>query len=367
MNSKALIVGAAGCAALCVYVLPGDATPQEKSVVEPAPVAARPVFTATPPPALPPVTIPDLDIDLDLGFDLTDDTIHGYAKSDDPADFAFMFRLDGVDYLRLSTEDRASRIGRPKLNAGEWDVSVVAPVDAAALPEKYRGWVGKELLVEGRCKARVTGFAEVSRVSGSPPYAEGQEDHPEEPKWTVDAARADNITLAARVEGCAQGGLWARAASAPAAPLAHDVEDSALAGSAKSDLLARKAPSEEDPIQKSWQEAGGEGDWRDAVQVTSQVFEHGSTGERWVIARALKEGGCGDPALDQAHVYRANDDGSLRRVATLSLGDNIHGLVDLDHDGQPELVLGQGDSGTLVDLAGSYHESISIAFHGCGC
>jgi hypothetical protein len=360
-NSKALIVGAAGCAALCIYVLPGDATPQEPvASVETAPVETRPAVTAPPAPALPPITIPDVDIE--DGIDLTDDTVHGLTRSDDPADFAFMFRADGVDYLRLSTEDRAARHGHVKLIADDWSVTAIAPVDASALPEQYRGWVGKTVLVEGRCKARVTGFAEVSRVSGSPPYDDRQ-GNDEPSKWTVEAAREDNVTLAARVEGCGQG-LWARAESSPAAPVARSVEEPALASAAKSVLVARTA---DDPIQKSWTEGGGEGDWRDAAQVTTKVFEHGSTGERWVIARAYKEGGCGDSHLDQAYVFRADDNGALRKVAELSFGDDIHSVVDLDHDGQPEFVLGNGDSGTMVDLAGTYHQSIHIAFHGCGC
>ncbi|MCW5807869.1 MAG: hypothetical protein KIT31_36285 [Deltaproteobacteria bacterium] len=366
MTSRALFAGAAGCAVLCaVYVLPGGATPRE-AVAPPRPIEAPRTVTAPPVPALPEVVAApaiDLGFDLEAAIELDDDTIHGMAQLEDPALFSFVFHVDGEHYVRLSTSARATRHGTPRLIDGEYVVAVVAPVDAAALPEELRGWAGRKVLVDGACTASVVGFAEVSRVNGDPPGAwdEGRE---EPARWTAEAAREDNIVLAARIEGCATG-TWARAATAPAAPIARSVEEPAVANAARADLLARRA---DDPYQTAWADANGEGDWRDAVEVTSEVFEHGATGERWVIARAKKDGGCGDPYLDRAVVYRTNDDGSVRRVAELDhLSDKIHSLVDLDDDGQPELVLGEGDRARVIDLLAHEHDSIDIPFHGCGC
>ena len=69
--------------------------------------------------------------------------------------------------------------------------------------------------------------------------------------------------------------------------------------------------------------------------------------------------------------YRANADGTVRRVADLEFGyDNIAGVVDVDGDGQPELMLGGGGtSAELVDLANERHGSISVEYrsYGCGC
>jgi hypothetical protein len=47
----------------------------------------------------------------------------------------------------------------------------------------------------------------------------------------------------------------------------------------------------------------------------------------------------------------------------------ISEVVEVDGHGQPELMLGEGNSAELVDLANGRHESISVDFRytGCGC
>lgn len=136
---------------------------------------------------------------------------------------------------------------------------------------------------------------------------------------------------------------------------------------ARQELLARK---DLDPTQEAWVEAGGEGDWRDAAEVVTQVYQHALTDERWVFVQARRPGGCGDPGFDVMAAYRANADGTVRRVADLEFGyDDIAEVVDVDGDGQPELMLGDGNSAALVDLANERHESISVEhrYYGCGC
>jgi hypothetical protein len=68
--------------------------------------------------------------------------------------------------------------------------------------------------------------------------------------------------------------------------------------------------------------------------------------------------------------YRVRADGTVRRAADLDYAHStIDQIVDLDGDGQPELVLGGGESSELVDLANAHHESIYVPnhSHGCGC
>ncbi len=296
-----------------------------------------------------------------------DDVIRGYEMSDDPAEFEYVFDVDGVSYLRLDGEARATSHGTPRLVVDEDGSAVVAAVDTAAMPIALRPWAGREVVVNGECRARVVGFAEVSRVTGDPPDHEYDYDseNPVRPEWTLEAVRESNITLAARLDGCGVG--WARAASYPAAATAMLVEAPELVAAARREL---HTPADDDAHQLSWVEQGGEGNWRDAIELEASVYEHELTDERWVFMQAQRGGGCGEPSIGMMVVYRATADGSVRRVAELEDGlSEIQEVIDLDGDGQPELIVGDGASSTLVDLAGEYHTSISVPSydHTCGC
>lgn len=300
-----------------------------------------------------------------VAFD--DDVIRGYEMSEDPAEFEYVFEVDGVSYLRLYSEARAASRGTPKLFADEDGSAVVATVATAAMPAPLRPWAGREVMVNGDCRARVVGFAEVSRVTGDPPDHEYDYDseNPIRPEWTLEAVREANVTLAARLDGCGAG--WARATSYPAAATAMLVEAPELVAAARRELLA---PADDDKHQLSWVEQGGEGNWRDAIDLATSVYEHELTDERWVFVQAQRGGGCGEPSVGMMVVYRANADGSVRRVADLEDGlSDIQEVIDLDGDGQPELIVGDGSSSSLMDLAGEYHTSIAVPSydHTCGC
>lgn len=132
----------------------------------------------------------------------------------------------------------------------------------------------------------------------------------------------------------------------------------------------RLTEEDEDLTQKSWLEDGGTGDWRDAAEVVTHAVHHPLTDEDWVFVQARRDGSCGDPGFALMAAYRANPDGTVRRVADLSFGSAmIHEVVDLDGDGQPEIILGGGDHAELVDLADEQHVAIDVAerSYGCGC
>ncbi|MBA3820959.1 MAG: hypothetical protein H0X17_18880, partial [Deltaproteobacteria bacterium] len=204
------------------------------------------------------------------------------------------------------------------------------------------------------------------RVSGEPP---GAYDHYEEPveevQWTVASVTEANVMLAAQLDGCA--GTWSRAASHPAAALVGKVAAPALELAARQELLAASA---DDQHQRDWIEQGGEGDWRDGLDVVTSAYHHELTGEHWVMVQAQRGGGCGEPSVYRMAVYRAGADGSVRRVADLGNAvDEIQELVDLDGDGQPELLMAAGSSSWLLDLTGEQRTSISVPSYdeGCGC
>lgn len=372
-----LLAGAAVAAGLYAIHDRDEATPQPEprvaSVMPMRPSAPRPMPTI----AIP-ITGADVD-DADLEAEEDDiEAVRGHAAIEDIAEFAMVFDVDGTSYLRLSTELRAKARGKARLVIEhDWGVhAVVAPVTLSAMPDELRKWNGRSVLVNGTCQARVIGFAEVSRVSGDPPgseeyyWYEGEDGEIEppatEPTWTIENITADNVTLAAKLDGCS--GSWARSTEYETPQIAMSVTEPELETNAIADLLAK---NDIDPIQDDWKLEGGEGDWRDAVDVEATTYEHPATGEKWIFVQAYKAGGCGDAGMSAMAAYRVGKSGKMHRFTDLDFGGElIEEVVDLDGDGQPELILGGGDSSTeLVDLANTRHDSISVPqhHHGCGC
>ena len=148
-----------------------------------SPAKPRAVRTAKLPSlAITPAVTDDDDESLDLDLDVPSEDepveeIRGHEAITDPAEFAMVFDVGGTLYLRLSQEERATARGEALLLENAGVTSVVAPVAASALPAAFRSWVGRSVLVDGTCRARVVGFAEVSRVSGdaSDPYSYDEE------------------------------------------------------------------------------------------------------------------------------------------------------------------------------------------------
>lgn len=323
------------------------------------------------------VAAPSLDAELvedeDPTLELAEDeveAVRGLAGELDLEQFAMVFSVDGTSYLRLSMDEEASARGRAVFIDDGGIVSVVAPVATAAMPDDLRKWAGRTVLVNGTCQARVIGFAEVSRVSGyaSDPYAYDEHDNQIAPEpWTAELVREKNITLAAKLDGC--HGTWARAESESPAAVAGFIQAPDLESAAIGELLAKH---DHDERQESWKEQGGEGDWRDAVDLQATTWEHPFTNERWVFVQAnTGGGGCGEAHISLMAAYQAKPDGTVRRFTDLNYAyDTISEIVDLDGDGQPELIFGGDDRAELVDLANESHGSIDVpsyGYDGCGC
>ncbi|MDX2093752.1 MAG: hypothetical protein SFX73_38295 [Kofleriaceae bacterium] len=298
--------------------------------------------------------------------------VRGHGEIEDVAEFAMLFEVGGTTYLRLSSDLRATSRGTPRLIVDGEVYAAVAPVALAALPAELSPWQGRTVLVDGTCKARVVGFAEVARASGDAPGIEeywnlSEDERPASPPaWTLEDLMNDEVILAAKLDGCA--GTWARSTDYQPAQVARAVSSPSLETDAIADLLAIDDGA--DPIQDAWKEMGGEGDWRESVDIEAKTFEHPDTGEKWIFASAYKEGSCGDPSASKMAAYRVTASGAVQRFTELDYaGETLQEVVDLDGDGQPELVFGSGGSATLVDLANKEHASIAVPFHtyGCGC
>jgi hypothetical protein len=356
----------AGCIVAGGYLLVGgDEAPAKQARAATVRSAAIPAMS----PRLPDVDRePELEVEAEEE-ELEEEEMRGLAPLEDPAELAFVFSLDGVSYVRLSSEERALVRGSARMIEEDGVYAVIAPVTAAAMPAELRAWAGRSVLVDGVCRARVVGFAEVSRISGEPsdPYGDGDDpgEGDEPAAWTIESVTDTGVVLAAELDGCT--GTWARSTDYSPAAVAVKIDAPALEDAARKELLARTVL---DPTQDEWIAAGGEGDWRDAAEVVTQVHQHPLTDERWVFVQARRHGTCGDPGFAVMAAYRAKADGTVRRVADLEFGyDDLAEVVDVDGDGQPELMLGSGDHAELVDLANERHESISVEYRsfGCGC
>lgn len=364
-----LLVGAGVAAGLYVMHAHGTHAATPPAPQQKATLAIAPRFVA--PPSL---TTPAYDDETEDGLDDEGEEleeIRGMTPIEDPAELAMVFSVDGTSYVRISYEERATSHGRRRMVDDGTTKSVVASVATSALPEELRRWAGRTVLVDGTCRARVVGFAEVSRVAGDPPgtedyYYSAEDERPTElPEWTIENITSENVMLAAQLDGCT--GTWARGTEFSPAAVAELDSDPELESAALADLLAE---GDSDPTQDSWRESGGEGDWREAVDPTATVYTHPLTGERWIFASAYKSGGCGDPGVEVMAAYRASANGKVHRVADLEYaGQTIDSVIDVDGDGQPELLLGGGDSVDFVDLKSTSHDSISVSYYsyGCGC
>ena len=280
-------------------------------------------------------------------------------------ELALVFHADGDTYLRLESDSSATAHGTPRLTTdGDAEV-VIAPVGIGALPADLRAWANREVLVDGVCKARVTGFAEVSRVIGdaSDPYAWDEDGEPIPPEpWTVDRVRETGVMLAAKLDGCA--GTWARAAAWAPAAIVAKVEAPALEGAAEAEMIARFDAE----LADAWKEQGAEGAWQDHADFTTSTWQHPLTNERWVFVQASHPGSCGEPYIGATAVYRVGADNQPRFAARLGTID-LTQVIDLDGDGQPELVTGDGEGGGMRDLTDNEHASIYVPRreYGCGC
>jgi hypothetical protein len=237
MRLSPSLLALAGGVAVGGYLLIGDA---EAPARQPRVATARPAAIPIPP-RLPSVDDePELEAEADEEVEEIEvEAMRGLTPLEDPAELAFVFSVDGVSYVRLSSEDRALERGRARLIEEDGVYAVVAPVTAAAMPAELRAWAGRSVLVDGVCRARVVGFAEVSRISGEPssPWRDDMDEGDAPTTWTIESVTDTGVVLAAELDGCT--GTWARSTDYSPAAVAVKLEAPDLEAAARKELLAR--------------------------------------------------------------------------------------------------------------------------------
>lgn len=283
-------------------------------------------------------------------------------------ELAFTVTIDKRTHVVISTDDALVRTLPTKGAKLVEDNYVTGAIAKVAVPDALAHWAGKELVVGASCHARVEGFAHAARLSGDPGYTGADDD-----TWTTRGVfEHGQHVLLARLDRDCEGDL---ARDAGLAPMTTGVliTDHELAAEARAALFSSEHAKTTD---QQWHDAdawGGpaEEDWRDAGNVTTRVFEHAETHERWVIVHARVGGGCGERAANVLGVYRRGANGVLvRAYAAVDSGiDLVSDLVDVDGDGRFELITSgwMGPDRALRSLDDVVHAELSTPFFGCPC
>ena len=283
-----------------------------------------------------------------------------------------LFRAGGATYMRLADLERDTDGERslpphaaPRLLNEDGVHVALAAVRDADVPAFHRAWAGKQVVVDGTCRAAVTGFAIASRLVGSPAYAGLEKE-----EWDVASVmHAGTAVLAARLDGCR--GTYARDAALPPVVVPEPIRDERLGSVARSALIASAAGAE---TARRWKEAAGqtpEGTWWEHAAWKTQVVRHPGTGATFVAVHGSMEHACGGPDVNVWGLYRAAADGTLSPVRELRLEslDSIEQLVDVEGDGELELI-GRpwlGLDVVLADAGGEVIDQLGMQFYGCPC
>jgi hypothetical protein len=286
----------------------------------------------------------------------------------------FVFTAGKATYMKLADlkapEDEGHgglavpRHGKLRRATDDYVEAAIATVARRDVPAEYAVWNDRKVKVDNTCEAKVTGFAIVSRLVGSPEYA-GVD------AWTpATVMDAGHAVLAARLDGCT--GTFARDATLPDVVVPIRLHDAALENAARKALIASPAGRR---TQREWNDqltALGDkaGPWHAGGAITAEVLRHPQTGVTFVSVHGHVSGGCGAPHANVWGLFRVTGD-TLVPVQLRPLGDveTIDQLIDIDGDGELEL-LGKpwlGKDKLLTHANGDAIDQLSVPFHGCPC
>lgn len=250
----------------------------------------------------------------------------------------------------------------------DWVETAIAPLDLADVPAESRERLGDKIIVDGTCTAYITGFAIVSRLTGSPGYA-GDDTSSE---WNANSVmRYGEPMIAAKLDRC--DGTLARDGALPPAATAKrwkDVDEK-LVERAKAEMIGsakgRAAATE-------WRAHYEQGEatrstWQDSADWKIDMFVHPTTHETWLSLHAHTHDGCGAPYVNQWGLYRVEADGTLTSM-DVDLGDieEIEQLIDVDNDGMWEVVGKEWLGETRInDAKGTMLDRLQRPFYGCPC
>lgn len=284
-----------------------------------------------------------------------------------------VFRAGDASYMRLADVERDAagalgwpRHGAPRLVHDDDGAEIaLAEVRAEALPLTHRAWAGRQVIVDGGCRATVTGFAVAARLYGDPAYAGLEKE-----RWDVAAVMAAGApVIAARLDGCR--GTYARDAALAPVVIPEPVRDEALAAAGRRALLASPAAAE---VARSWEEqrpSDAEGPWWKHAEVSADVLRHPRTGATFVAVRAAAEYYCGGPDINVWGLYRVGPGGALSPVHVVQLGElrSIERILDVEGDGELELIgrTWPSDGVVLAGADGRARATLEMRFYGCPC
>jgi hypothetical protein len=335
-------------------VVAWSATPDEADVgpqasgVRPQALDVAEVRDLAPQPA--PVAAPPVGPNLDLPDPATDL---------DAAHFAFVVDIDGEPYVQLDqngTPDFARLAHGPARfaasNTQPGRTIAWARVADAAVPAEAQRWLGKELVVDGACRAHVDRFALRNGLGGISVADLSAED-----------LLASAPALVGHLDGCA-GGSVARDAALPVAVVAVRDDDAAdaavLVARATADLEASELGRKDMAV---YETVRGEM----ALDTTTAVVIHPVTKARYVLVQVRLGGqSCGEPAgFAMTGVYRVGGEGGLTRLYVGAGSMDIdEPLVDLMNDGTFERIR----TTHVETIRGAVIASrVGDGWQGCGC
>lgn len=287
-----------------------------------------------------------------------------------------VFGAGGASYMRLASlehdgdgERALPRHGAPRLVKDGAAAVAIAAVADADVPALLRAWAGKQVVVDGACRATVTGFAVVSRLAGDPSYAGLAKD-----EWdTASVMHSGALVLAARLDRCS--GTYARDAALAPVAVPREVRgekgSERLVRTARSALIASAASA---TAKQSWETTkpeGAEGAWWEHATVSTQVLRHPRTQQTFVSVHIHADEGCGGPDINVWGLYRAGADGKISPVRELRMEQlhSIDHMIDVEGDGELELIgrTWLGDGIVLVNEDGTERDRLDMQFYGCAC
>lgn len=270
------------------------------------------------------------------------------TKRINSSELALVFKVGKQSFVKLGGADGIKH-GRAKHVKADGIDAAIAPVDTA------HAWLGRDVIVDGTCKAKVTELAIVARLEGW-----------DEEKYTAKQVMEDGVpVLAGKLDGCE--GKYARPAELPPVVVPLEVDSPALGEQAKALVLSSRAADE---TSDEWQR-DEQGVWQDAAIWDIRVFRHPLTGTTWVSAHAFNDPGCGSGQVNLWGLFRVREDGTLVARQLRKLGDmiRIEQLIDIEGDGELE-VLGRpwlSVDQLLTHESGATIDEVPLSFIGCAC
>ncbi len=274
----------------------------------------------------------------------------------------FVFTAGGDSYVRLDDAVATMRYRHAHVVNEDGATAAIAAIDGRDLTSEQRAWLGRSVIVDGTCRAKVTGFAAVARLTGDPAYAGDNSGH-----WTAASLfEHGDVMVAAKLDRCT--GTFARDAALAPIIVPRPVADVGLASKARARLLASDLAVH---VTQVWRESGQAGDWVAAAELDTRIVRHPVTGVTWISVHASNGFTCGGTDINIWGLYRVAPNGDLVTVQQRDLPELgiIESLVDVEGDGDLE-VIGQpfveGDQ-VLITADGEELARMPLQFFGCPC